>query len=162
MARHFPKFAHSSGEDLFSLLKKRRSIRAFLPEPVPPEKVEAILSAGEHAPSGAHRHPWLFRIITDPMVQRAIRDRCEIADKDWHEKADKKMQRWLKAKHITTEKRFLTEAPVLIVVFGDTKAPYWQESVWICIGYMMLAAVDQGLGTVIYTPGDRSFMNEVL
>ena len=162
MARHFPKSAQSSGMDLFSLLKKRRSIRAFKTDPVPPEKVEAIISAGQHAPSGAHRHPWLYKVVTDHELKSEIREKSEIGDKKWHEEIDESVQKWLKVKHITTEKRFLTEAPVLIAVFGDSRTPYWLESVWISIGYMMLAAVDQGLGTVIYTPGDEAFMNKVL
>ena len=162
MSKYFPKSIRSSGLDLTELLVKRRSIRAYRPDPVPPKKVDAIIAAGRHAPSGAHRHPWLFRTITDKSIKQSIREKCEIADKAWHESVDKEMQRWLKVKHITPEKRFLTDAPVLIAVFGDKSTPYWQESVWICIGYMALAAVDQGLGTVVYTPGDKSFMNEIL
>ena len=134
----------------------------FKTDPVPSEKVDAILAAGQHAPSGAHRHPWLFKVITDRELKSKIREKSEIGDKKWHEEIDESVQKWLKVKHITTEKRFLTEAPVLIAVFGDSRMPYWLESVWISIGYMMLAAVDQGLGTVIYTPGDEAFMNEVL
>ena len=143
-------------------MTKRRSIRAFRTDPVPSEKVDAIIAAGQHAPSGAQRHSWRIQTITDSAVKKVIKEKCQTGDKDWHEKADKKLQQWLKAKHITPDKRFLTDAPVLIAVFGDTRAPYWLESVWICIGYMMLAAVDQGLGTVIYTPGDKSFINGIL
>jgi nitroreductase len=36
----------------------RRSIRAFLPEPVPIETVEAILDAAARAPSGTNMQPW--------------------------------------------------------------------------------------------------------
>jgi iodotyrosine deiodinase len=162
MARHFPKSAQSSGMDLFSLLTKRRSIRAFKTDPVTPEKIEAILSAGQHSPSGAHRHPWLYKVVTDSDLKSRIREKSEIGDKKWHEEIDERVQKWLKTKHITTEKQFLTDAPVLIAVFSDSRTPYWFESVWISIGYMMLATVDQGLGTVIYTPGDEAFMNEIL
>lgn len=162
MAKYFPKSAQSSGQDLLTLLTKRRSIRAFRVDSVSSEKVDVITAAGQHAPSGANRHSWRIQTITDSAVKKVIREKCQIVDKNWHEKADKKLQKWLKAKHITPEKTFLTDAPVLIAVFGNTRAPYWLESVWVCIGYMALAAVDQGLGTVIYTPGDMSFMNDVL
>jgi len=100
--------------------------------------------------------------VTDFSVKQRIRENCELADKEWHENAEKQLQVWLKVKHITTEKRFLTDAPALIAVFGDTRSPYWLESTWICIGYMMLAAVDQGLGSVTYTPGNKDFMNQIL
>ncbi len=162
MARHFSKDIKSSGLDLISLLRKRRSIRAFRSDPVPEEKLNAIIAAGQHAPSGAHRHPWLCKLVTDYAVKRQIREKCELADKEWHKNAEKRLLDWLNVKHITTEKRFLTDAPALIAVFGDTRSPYWLESIWICIGYMMLAAVDQGLGSVTYTPGNKDFMNQIL
>ncbi len=162
MTRHFPQIAHASGLDFFSLLQKRRSIRAYKPAQVPQEKVDAVISAGQHAPSGAHRHPWLCKAVSDGNTKHQIREKCEIADKEWHDQASKRLQNWLKAKHVTVEKRFLTDAPVLLAIFGNTHDPYWLESVWICVGYMMLAAVDQGLGTVTYTPGNKEFMNEIL
>lgn len=162
MARYFPKTARASGLDLFKIMEKRRSIRAFKTDPVPSRIIDTIIAAGKHAPSGAHRHPWLFRVVTDDSVKKNIRKVSEIGDKEWHEKSAKGIQKWLKAKHITRTKRFLTEAPVLIAVFGDSRTPYWLESVWICIGYMSLAVVDQGLGTVVYTPGDETFLNDML
>ncbi len=56
----------------------------------------------------------------------------------------------------------MTDAPVLLAIFGNTRDPYRLESEWICVGFMMLAAVDQGLGTVTYTPGSKEFMNDIL
>jgi len=162
MGRYFPKTVQTSGLDYFSLLKKRRSIRSYRPDQVSKTQIETILAAGEHSPSGGNRHPWKHSIVSDERMKRLIREKCEKADEAWHKAADEKMKKWLKTKHITSEKPFLTEAPVLIVVFADSEDPYWRESVWISIGFMVLAAVDQGLGSVIYTPGDPSFLNEVL
>ncbi|MCP4727487.1 MAG: hypothetical protein GY863_20785 [bacterium] len=162
MARYFPSDSNPSGLDLFSLLKKRRSVREFKQESFPYSKIEAVIAAGQHSPSGGNRHPWHFVVVSDPEKKKIIRDRCEKADKSWHENADDRLRKWLKAKHITPVKNFLTDAPYLIVVFADKNDPYWKESTWISIGYMMLAVVDQGLGTVIYTPGDGSFLNEFL
>ncbi|MFC1556853.1 nitroreductase family protein [candidate division KSB1 bacterium] len=162
MARYFPTSSFSSGLDLKSLLKKRRSIRAFKNDPVSQDQIDTIISAGNHAPSGGNRHPWKYVVVRDEELKAEIRKSSEAGDEEWHKKADEKLRKWLEAKHITTEKQFLTDAPALIVVFGDSRDPYWLESVWISIGYMMLAAVDQGLGTVIYTPGDPDFLTSVL
>ncbi len=162
MARYFPPDSDPSGSDLFTLLEKRRSIREFKDEDIPRSRIDTILAAGSHSPSGGNRHPWHFVVISDPEKKKIIRVNCEEADRKWHEEADEKLQKWLEAKHITTVKNFLTDAPYLIVVFGDERDPYWRESTWICIGYMMLAAVDQGLGTVIYTPENGTFLNEFL
>lgn len=39
-------------------ITSRRSVRAFLPEPVPRETVEAILAVASRAPSGTNTQPW--------------------------------------------------------------------------------------------------------
>ena len=39
-------------------ITSRRSIRAFLPEPVPRETIEAILQVAARAPSGTNTQPW--------------------------------------------------------------------------------------------------------
>jgi nitroreductase len=46
------------------LLFARRSIRAFLPDPVPRADVERILTAARSAPSGANLQPGLFHALT--------------------------------------------------------------------------------------------------
>jgi len=162
MVYHFPKTVETSGLDFISLVNKRRSIRVYQPGPVEDNKIETVIAAGNKAPSGANRHPWKFCVITDDKVKKQVRERCEAADKSWHEAADERLRKWLEVKHITTEKKYLTDAPVLIVVFGDTEDPYWIESVWVSVGFMLLAAVDQGLGSLVYTPGDPDFLNEIL
>ena len=37
---------------LLELIKKRRSIRSYLPDPIPDEHINKILEAGLYAPSG--------------------------------------------------------------------------------------------------------------
>jgi nitroreductase len=41
-------------------LMTRRSIRAFLPEPVPRADIEAILEAASRAPSGTNTQPCMW------------------------------------------------------------------------------------------------------
>ena len=56
----------------------RRSIRAFLPTPVPRETVERILDAARFAPSGSNMQPWKVRVVTgaakDRLVQAVMAD----------------------------------------------------------------------------------------
>ena len=54
------------------------------------------------------------------------------------------------------------DAPYLIVVAGETDKPYWLESTWISISYMILAAENEGLGTLTYTPAETDFLNDLL
>ena len=45
-------------------LVSRRSIRAFLPEPVPRAVLEAILADASRAPSGTNTQPWQVYVLT--------------------------------------------------------------------------------------------------
>lgn len=46
--------------ELFEAIEKRRSVRAFGPEPVSDEQLAAIFDAARRAPSGRNRQPWKF------------------------------------------------------------------------------------------------------
>jgi len=60
------------------------------------------------------------------------------------------------------QKPFLTEVPYLIAVFSSKKAPYSRESVWIAIGYLLLAIEEAGLASLTYTPPNRSEVAKLL
>ncbi|MBL8307299.1 MAG: nitroreductase [Rubrivivax sp.] len=45
-------------------ISSRRSIRAFLPTPVPRETVEALLAVAARAPSGTNTQPWQVHVLT--------------------------------------------------------------------------------------------------
>ena len=49
---------------MLSVIQNRRSIRAFLEQPVPREALEEILLAGSLAPSASNRQPWRFIVAT--------------------------------------------------------------------------------------------------
>ena len=52
-----------------ALLLGRRSVRAFLPDPVPRADLERILRAARQAPSGANLQPGRFHVLTGaPLV----------------------------------------------------------------------------------------------
>ena len=68
----------------------------------------------------------------------------------------------MKKKKISLKKSFLVDAPFLVVVAGETDKPYWLESTWISIAYMILAAENEGLATLTYTPADTNFLHDLL
>jgi F420 biosynthesis protein FbiB-like protein len=45
-------------------LMDRRSIRRYLPDPIPSHKIEQLLTAAVWAPSAHNRQPWRFAVIT--------------------------------------------------------------------------------------------------
>jgi len=51
---------------LLKLMKSRRSIRRYTPEPVPPETIARLLEAATWAPSAHNRQPWRFAVLTAP------------------------------------------------------------------------------------------------
>lgn len=48
----------------------RRSIRAFLPTPVPREDIEAILEVARHCASGVNTQPWQVHVLTGTAKDR--------------------------------------------------------------------------------------------
>ena len=55
-------------------ITSRRSIRAFLPTPVPRETIEAILQVAARAPSGTNTQPWKVYVLTGAPKSALSRD----------------------------------------------------------------------------------------
>lgn len=147
---------------LKNLAMKRRSTRRYTSDPVQISDIIEVIEAGTYAPSGANTQPWRFIIINDETVKRSIREGAEKVDQKFHREAPEWLKNWLKVNKITPEKQFLTEAPFLIVVTALTTMPYWLESTWISIAYMILAVEEKGLSSLTYTPDETNFLNAIL
>ncbi|UCG64207.1 MAG: nitroreductase family protein [Deltaproteobacteria bacterium] len=61
-------------DDFLRLVRNRRSIRNFKPDPVPDELINKILEAARWAMSGANGQPWEFIVIKDPETKKKIGD----------------------------------------------------------------------------------------
>ena len=143
-------------------MKNRRSTRDFLNKEVPEEKLNLILKAGRLAPSGAGQKPYAYIVVDDMALKKKIKQYCEDADKRFYNTSEEWFKKWTVKKNISLKKDFLVDAPYLIVVAGETDKPYWLESTWISISYMILAAEAEGLGTLTYTPSETDFLNDLL
>lgn len=64
----------------------RRSVRAFLPEPVPLEMVEELLTLASRSPSGSNIQPWKVRVVAGESRERLSRAILEALDRDGYEK----------------------------------------------------------------------------
>jgi len=51
-------------------IETRRSIRGFLPDPVPRAEVERLLTLASRAPSGSNIQPWAVHVLTDAPLRR--------------------------------------------------------------------------------------------
>ena len=54
------------------LAEKRRSVRAYKPEPVPEEMLQQVLEAARVAPSACNKQPWRFIVVRSETGRRAL------------------------------------------------------------------------------------------
>ena len=150
----------------------RRSVRDFSDKPVSFETVKNIIMTAATAPSGAHKQPWTFCLVSNPEIKMKIR---EAAEKEEYESYNNRMsEKWLKdLEPIGTDwnKPFLETAPYLIVIFkrafeyvNDEKWQnyYVNESVGIACGMLINAIHNAGLITLTHTPSPMNFLTKIL
>jgi len=61
-------------EKFIDLVKSRRSIRAYRPDPIPDDYVRKIIEAARWAPSGGNSQPWEFIVIKRKDLKDKIAD----------------------------------------------------------------------------------------
>lgn len=149
---------------------RRRSVRHFSPDPIPLDVVRDCVRAAASAPSGAHKQPWTFVLVTDPELKRQIREAAEEEERAFY--GGRAPQRWLDDLSpfgTGPDKPFLEIAPALIVVFAQRHGTdegerhyYVQESVGIATGMLLAALHHAGLATLTHTPSPMGFLSRVL
>ena len=160
--------------DFHAAMDRRRSVRAFSPDPVPRELIEIAIRTASTAPSGAHRQPWKFVVVGDPGLKRKIRAAAEAEEYESYV-GGRMPEEWLEAlAPLGTgwEKPFLETAPWIVVVFeelyglrpdgGKRKNYYPKESVGIACGLFIAALHQMGLATLTHTPSPMAFLSRLL
>jgi nitroreductase len=79
-----------------SLVRRRRSVRNFKPDPIAPELLDRLIASAQWAPSGYNLQPTHFVLVTDPRVKTRLRAAC-------------------------MDQRQVEEAPAIIVLVGDRR-----------------------------------------
>lgn len=59
-------------------VSSRRSVRSFLPDPVPLAMLERVLEKAQRAPSGGNVQPWNARVITGDPLSRLVAAVAEV------------------------------------------------------------------------------------
>lgn len=76
-----PPITPESTAAVDAAITSRRSIRAFLPTPVPREQIEQILAVSARAPSGTNVQPWRVHVLTgEARVRLSARIRAAYDD----------------------------------------------------------------------------------
>ena len=160
-------------QEWFEFMDTRRSIRAFSSESFPVQILENAIKTGSTAPSGAHKQPWTFCIVSSPEIKKQIR---EAAEKEEYENYTRRMSdEWLEdLKQFGTDhiKPFLENAPYLVIVMkhsyelGEEEEKltnyYVNESVGIAVGFFLSALHNAGLFALTHTPSPMRFLKKIL
>ena len=147
------------------LVKARRSCRAFDSSEIPDDQIAPILEAGQWAPSPLNMLPWEYIVVKDKGVQAQIIEAAEAAKQAV---IDSDGPGWVNKYSMA----YLKGAPVfIVVVFDPSKGglgvffnqPHGaMQAVSACVQNMMLAAADQGLGTLWFTFFDPAKLQVIL
>lgn len=162
-----------ASNSLHKQMEGRRSIRRFSDKPIPPEVVNNIVRIAASAPSGAHKQPWHFAVVSKAEVKQKIREAAEREEyTNYHGRMSEEWLNDLKKFGTDWHKEFLTTAPYLIIAFkksydigheGDKHKNYYvNESVGIACGFLLAAIHQLGLVSLTHTPSPMNFLAELL
>lgn len=136
------------------MLKQRRMVRNYLPEPVPPEVVERIVATVRRAPSGGFSQGQRLVVVTEPETRAVI---ARLAGED--EYVARGSEPWI------------SRAPVHVVVYTREEdyheryrqpdklregeeivwpVPYWYVDAGAAMMLLLLAAIDEGLAAGVF------------
>ncbi len=159
--------------DFLNIMNKRRSCREFSDHPIPRQVIENILLTASTSPSGAHKQPWTFCVVSDPSIKKRIREAAEIEERESY--AGRMSDEWLNdLAPIGTDwqKPFLEKAPYLIIVFKRSyeleqhnkkhQNYYVTESCGIACGILLSAIHHAGLIALTHTPSPMNFLSAIL
>lgn len=132
--------------DFYEVIRTRRSIRSYKPDPIPEEVLMRILDAARIAPSGSNRQPWKFIVVKDEELRKRLAAACH-------------------------NQTFIAEAPVIIVACGYNI--HWNRGgymgdlsmlidVSIAFTHLILAARAEGLGTCWIGAFDNEEVKKIL
>jgi len=130
--------------DFYEVIRNRRSIRGYEPDPVPEAALERIKEAVRLAPSACNRQPWHFLVISDTEMREKIYQCYPSA--------------WVKS------------APLIVVACGNPESAWHRlegnSAVDIDLGiameHLVLAATAEGLGTCWICAFDVNKMTETV
>ncbi|CAA6798515.1 MAG: Nitroreductase family protein [uncultured Aureispira sp.] len=150
----------------------RRTVRHFSTQPVPKAVIENIIQTASTAPSGAHKQPWTFAVISSPEMKRKIRIAAEKEEQENYQgRMSDEWIRDLEPLGTDENKPFLEDAPYLIAVFkkaynihpeGKQKNYYVNESVGLAAGFLIAAIHQAGLCSLTHTPSPMNFLEKIL
>lgn len=160
-------------ENFLEWADKRRSVRHFSNREVPLEVMENLIMTASTAPSGAHKQPWTFCLISNKELKSKIRALAEEEEyKSYHGRMTKEWLKDLEPLGTDWQKEFIDVAPWIVVVmkrsyeFDPEGAKlnnyYVAESVGLAAGFFLMAVHHAGLVALTHTPSPMNFISKAL
>jgi nitroreductase len=141
--------------DFFDVVLSQRAARSFGPEDVDDATVTRILKAATHAPTAENSQPFVFVVVRDPAIRSVI---GAITAAVWQGGAKELETGRLSPAFLADVDQGamggVANAPVLIVVCGDTRLTFAQSldsSIFPAVQNLLLAAHALGLGSTLTT-----------
>jgi len=133
---------------VFEAINKRRSIRSYEAKPVPRELVNAVIEAGNEAPSAMNSQPWRFVVVEDPAAKKKLLGAALPQAKKITEMVkdvDPERYESIKKRYAELPDPVYYSAPTVIFVIGNGR--YAAHSCPLACENMMLTAHSLGLGS---------------
>jgi nitroreductase len=150
------------------VIRKRRMVRHFKPDPIDDEVIERILRVAQRAPSAGYAQGQSFVVVTDPDMRRRVARLC--GEEEHYERA--------------FGHRWVSEAPVQAIACVSEAAyhrryqesdklmddgseivwpvPFWYVDIGCSVMALLLAVVNEGLAAgytgILDTPGLRHLL----
>ena len=163
--------------DVMEAIKKRKSIRAYRPDPVSKELMQELLEAAIMAPTGSNQQPWKFHVVAgekkkqlDEVILECLEEgrttsnELQMQREGGEEKSQERMNS-RRSELLRDVMKILTENDVPIEMFVKGSFRYFGapvavfvtmdqslgENTMVAVGAavqnLLLAACDKGLGT---------------
>jgi nitroreductase len=157
----------------YTWMNERRSVRDFSNKEIPKEIIEKIILTASTAPSGAHKQPWIFCVVSNAEIKKQIRIEAEKEEfESYNSRMPEEWKKDLLPLQTDWKKEFLEIAPYLIIVFkksydfdiegNKTNTYYANESCGIACGFLLAAIHYAGLAALTHTPSPMNFLSKVL
>jgi FMN reductase [NAD(P)H] len=145
--------------ELRDLLRRRRMVRSYLPDPVDREVIERIVEVVRRAPSAGFSQGHRLVVVTDPGSRRELArlageaDYVAMGHEPWISTAPVHVV--VGVREASYHERYRKDDKLVDGEEITWPAPYWYVDAGSLFLLLQLAALDEGLGTGVYgVPGE--------
>lgn len=150
------------------VVRKRRMVRHFKPDPIDEQAIERIMRVAQRAPSAGYTQGQSFVLVTDPDMRRRVAQLC--GEDDHYVPASG--HRWISEAPVQAIACVSEDAyhrryrePDKIMEDGSDHVwpvPFWYIDIGCSVMALLLAVVDEGLAAgyagILDTPGLRRLL----